>query len=230
MGTAGIGFELTEKNKARLCTAITRLATLAGNRQPGPREPFERVGLGRTRRELEVLAAAAEQADPTAFMDAISTLHEAAIVSLANAGILRPIDPCRPNLSADIRTAASRVPAYPDPPGGRPRENRACLVAQLVMHDYHELTGENPEVAGERDRLARLVGGVFNALGITANPRAMIDAAIKAGKEARSPLPPKSPPTGAAEQKLTAPPTPADLNRLAKEKIAIDFWCSSKKT
>lgn len=69
-------------------------------------------------------------------------------------------------------------PSQWEPPfEGRPRDNFARGVAAIVVGDYEGITGVSPRIP-DPPGLVALVAAVFAILGISANPRASVAAAL----------------------------------------------------
>jgi hypothetical protein len=130
-----------------LRVAVATLAILAKQAAiapPGNARPFQRVGARRTRQELEGLARAVAASDQPGIVEACAAPHAPAIDALADAGIMRAgivqsDSAVRPALAERINGIAATV-AADDPPGGRPRQQRARLVARLVVFHFARLT------------------------------------------------------------------------------------------
>lgn len=163
-----------------LAIAVPRLAAIANRGISGARRPFDEMGARRTRNELEAVAEAAEAHDADGLQAALAALHAPAISALALVGVVRHLAPKLQDLAARARKAVTSVPPLPVPPGGRPPDNLAHVVASCVLEDYEKLTGEVLRSTGieRRGGLGMLMADVFKLLGLSANPRAAAANAI----------------------------------------------------
>jgi hypothetical protein len=168
--------------------AVPRLAAIANRGFARTRHPFDEVGARRTKDELEAVAEAVEAHDADGLQAALATLHAPAIAALARVGVVRHLAPHLHDLAGRARTACKAVekaPPLPSPPGGRPRDNLAYVVASCVIDDYQKLTGEVLRSAGieRHDGLGKLMADVFKLLGLSANPRAVIARALSENRK-----------------------------------------------
>jgi hypothetical protein len=142
-----------------LRVAVATLAILAKQAAiapPGNARPFQRVGARRTRQELEGLARAVAARDQPGIVEACAALHAPAIDALADAGMMRAgivqsDSAVRPALAERINGIAATV-AADDPPGGRPKQERAHLVARVVLFHFVRLT----TLEADEQRMAKL--------------------------------------------------------------------------
>ena len=180
---ANDGWELRPNSKTRLMTALDRLTLIAAQiknpPKPAPRvEQFRQVGRESARRELDKLAEAAERV-----IRCVDALHQPAILALADRGIMRGhvIRGAR-SLAAEARAAdISRVPTVAG--RGRPKNNLSIVVAATVVRDFERLTGARADLPADAPAedvrgLTSLVADVFKGMGIKANAKAAIKAAL----------------------------------------------------
>ena len=180
-------WELLPDSEAHLTEMLDRLtiiaATVANPPKPAPRiEQYRDVGRNSSRRELDKLAEAAETV-----IRCVDALHQPAILALAGRGMMRaPIVQSIRKLADEAR--AADVSGDPAVAGRtRPKNDLARGVAANVIGDFERLTGARADlpadapVGGGRG-LAPLVTQVFKAMGIKANAKAAIKAAL-AGAE-----------------------------------------------
>ncbi|MEC5405123.1 hypothetical protein VOM14_05985 [Paraburkholderia sp. MPAMCS5] len=156
---------------------------------------FRLKGREAVRKDLQEIAALADK-----LAGALDVLCEPAIIALADGGLLqmqhrevavvlgpngeRITDAKTYDLQAVLRkvsaiAASANLSDVPEVQGrGRPRNNLATGVADILAHDYWTLTGKTPAVAtdpfsGERvGSFFELVEDVFQALRIEASPAA----------------------------------------------------------
>ncbi len=157
---------------------------------------FSVVGRTRTKKELEKLAKLAAE-----LAGHIDTLHQPAILALADMGLWR----ARLELPASLRAIANLAPRadlsmVPESPsGGKPANKRAHAVATMLAYYYHLLTGKDPtrridaysDDTKAQGPFVTLVESIFSAIGIHANTEDIARAAIARYRNARS-KPPQS--------------------------------------
>ncbi len=153
---------------------------IANPRQPPPPiEQFRKVGRTRARLELDKLAEAAETV-----IRRVDTLHEPAILALADLGIMRGhVISLARSIALSARAAdVSGVSAVAG--RGKPKNNRAIGLACTVIFDFERLMGQRADlpvdVAGGARGLELLVADIFEAVGIKASAKAAVRAALAA--------------------------------------------------
>lgn len=162
--------------------AVNMLANVDCSGPGTPPPKFSAVGRNQTSKELQKLARLAD-----ALAECIDALHEPAILALADAGL-----EVRLKLPSSLRDIAKRarqtdldqLPAAPH--GGKPTNNRAHAIADMLAYHYHALTGEEPsrhfdpysDNDTSRSPFVTLVDEMFRAMGLHVNAEHVARAAI----------------------------------------------------
>lgn len=172
----GLKFRTTPNSEKALHLAVGCLAYFSTYEAPSLRQ-FRKVGRTAARKELDDLADAAEM-----LIKRFGALSATAISALGGRHIMTPIV-TQTRYLRDL-AAVANLNAAPDAiEKGRPAKKRAIYAASIIVGAFELITGCNADLpanpAQERTRgLVPLTRKIFALLGIEANAKAAVEAAL----------------------------------------------------